>query len=97
MRTVTPQPSSYVKVERGNIPDTLVPEIYLIMASPLKCVAVLFRLSPEGKYNTVNYQSLQRVSTMPQSTLDKASRQHNFSVITLETAGIQTLNPGVGR
>ena len=25
---------------------------------------------------TVNYQSLQRVSTMPQSTLDKSSRQH---------------------
>ena len=30
------------------------------MAIPLKCVAVLFRSSPEGKYNTVNYQSLQR-------------------------------------
>ena len=27
---------------------------------------------------TVNYQSLKRVSTMPQSTLDKSSRQHNL-------------------
>ena len=24
------------------------PEIYVVMAMPLKCVAVLFRLSPEG-------------------------------------------------
>ena len=36
------------KVQCGNIPDTLVPEIYVIMAIPLKFVAVLFRMSPEG-------------------------------------------------
>ena len=37
------------------------------MVIPLKCVAVLFGLSPEGKYNTVSNKSLQRVSAMPQS------------------------------
>ena len=30
------------------------------------------------QYSTVNYQSQQRVSTMPQRTLDKSSRQHNL-------------------
>ena len=29
--------------------DTLVPEIYVIMVIPLKCVAVLFRMYPKGK------------------------------------------------
>ena len=62
----------------GNIPDTLEPEIYVIMAIPLKCMAVLFRSTPEGKYNTVNYQCLQRVSTIPQSTLDESSRRHKL-------------------
>ena len=45
------------------------PEIYVIKAIPLNYVVLLFGTSPEGKYNTVNYQSRQRVSTMPQSTL----------------------------
>ena len=39
-------------------------EIYVIMAIPLKCVAVIFRMSPEG--NTIlSNQSLQPVSSMP--------------------------------
>ena len=29
-------------------------------------------------YIPVNYQSIQRLSTMPQSTLDKSSRQHTL-------------------
>ena len=33
---------------KGKPTDTLVPEIYVIMAIHLKCVAVLFRSSPEG-------------------------------------------------
>ena len=48
VRALTARPSSYVKVQWGNIPDTLVPEIYVIMTIPLKCVAVLFRRSPWG-------------------------------------------------
>ena len=49
MKTLTNRPSSYVKVKCRNIP-----EIYVIMAIPLKCVAILFGLSPEGKYKTVS-------------------------------------------
>ena len=64
MRTLTTQPSSYVKVQCGNIPDTLVPEIYVIEAIPLKCVAVLFRLSPEVKYSTVQYSTVQYNSVL---------------------------------
>ena len=37
-----------VKVQCDNIPDTLLPEIHVIMAILLKCVAVCFGLSPEG-------------------------------------------------
>ena len=52
-------------------------------------------------YCTVSNQSLQRVSSMPQSTLDKSSHQYNLfgltDNITLETAGIRTVNPDVGR
>ena len=40
--------SNHSAVKLGNSPETLVPEIYVIMANPLKCVAVLFRSSPEG-------------------------------------------------
>ena len=53
-------------------------EIYLLVVIHFKCVALLLRLSPEGKYNTVSNQSLQWVSAMPQSTLDKSSRQYNL-------------------
>ena len=36
VRTLTTWPSSQVTVQCGNIPDTLVPEIYVIMAIPIK-------------------------------------------------------------
>ena len=48
MKTLTTQPSRQVKVQCGNIPDTLVPEIYLLAVIHFKCVAVLFRLSSKG-------------------------------------------------
>ena len=45
----------------------------------------------------VKYQSLQRVSTMPQSSLDKSSHQYNFFlVITLETAVFELSTPMLG-
>ena len=73
------------------------PEIYVIMAIPLKCVAVFFRSSIEGNttlstikaYN--GYQPCHRVLWI------NPAANITFSVITLETAGIRTLNPGVGR
>ena len=86
-----------MKVQCGNIPDTLVPEVYIIMAIPLKCVAVLFGLSPEGKYNTVSYQSQQWVSAQPILLWINPAAKTTCYDITLETSGIQTVNPDVGR
>ena len=73
------------------------PEIYVIMAIPLKCVAVLFRMSPE--VNTIlsaskaynGYHPCHRVLWI------NPAANITFLVITLETAGIRTVNPDVGR
>ena len=67
------------------------------MAIPLKCAAVLFRMSTEGNttlsaikaYN--GYQPLHKVLWI------NPAANITFSVITPETAGIRTLNPAVGR
>ena len=64
------------------------PEIHVIMAIPLKCMAILFRSSPEGKttlstikaYN--GYQPCHRVLWI------NPAANITFSIITLETAWI---------
>ena len=72
------------------------PEIYIIMAIPLKCVVVLFRMSPEGNttpsaikaYN--GYHPCHRVLWINPAT------NITFSVITLETAGFEPSTPMLG-
>ena len=49
-------------VRLGKSLSSTKPEIYLLVVIHFKCMAVLFGLSPEGKYNTVSNQSLQPVS-----------------------------------
>ena len=59
-RGLTTQLSDSVNVWSSTQPDTLRSEIYLLVDIHFKCVAVLFRLSPESKaYN--GYQSHRKV------------------------------------
>ena len=48
-RVAQPLDDNSINDANAHIPDTLEPEIYVIMAIPLKCVAALFRSPPEGK------------------------------------------------
>ena len=73
------------------------PEIYVIMAIPLKCVAVLFRMSPEGNTTLSAIKAYNGYQPCHKVLWINPAANITFSVITLETAGIRTLNPGVGR
>ena len=97
VRALTTRPSSFVKVECGNIPDTLVPVIYVIMAIPLKCVAILFRMSPEGITTLSTIKASNEYLPCHRLLWINPAAKITFSVITLETAGITTVNPNVGR
>ena len=48
-RALTTQLSDSVKFWGSTQPDTLMSKIYLLMVIHFKCVAILLRLSPEGK------------------------------------------------
>ena len=77
-----------MKVQCGNIPDTLVPEIYIIMAISLKCVAVLFRMSPEGNTKLSAIKAYNGYHPCHKVLWINPAANITFSVITLETAGI---------
>ena len=77
-------------------PDTLVPEIDVIMAIPHKCVAVLFGMSPEGEYSTVSNQSLKWVLPTQIVLWINTAANIIFLITTPETARIQIVNSGVG-
>ena len=73
------------------------PEIYVIMAIPLKCVAVLFRMSPEGNTTLSAIKAYNGYHPCHRVLWINPAANIIFSVITLETAGIRTVNPDVGR
>ena len=56
-------------------------EIYLLMVIHFKCVAVLFGLSPEGKYNTV---SSYMFSTLKNPAVKKGLPMHLKCAVDLE-------------
>ena len=73
------------------------PEIYVIMTIPLKCVAVLFRMSPEGNTTLSAIKAYNGYHPCHRVLWINPAANITFSVITLETAGIRTVNPDVGR
>ena len=73
------------------------PEIYVIMAIPLKCVAVLFRMSPEGNTTLSAIKAYNGYHPCHKVLWINQAANITFSVITLESEGIRTVNPDVGR
>ena len=70
-------------------------ETYVIMAIPLKCVAILFRMSPEGNTTLSANKAYNGYHPCHRVLWINPAANITFSVITLETPGIRTLNPGV--
>ena len=73
------------------------PEIYITMAIPLKCVAILFRMFFEGNTTLSTIKAYNGYHPCHRVLWINPAANINFSVITLETAGIPTVHPNVGR
>ena len=78
--------------------------VTLLHCTTLLCVAlhytILYYTAPRYSVvqcTTVSNQSLQQVSAMPQSTLDKSSHQYNLFGYHTWNCGIRTLDPRSGR
>ena len=72
------------------------PEIYVIMAIPLKCVAVLFRMSPEGNTTLSAIKAYNGYQPCHKVLWINPAANITFSVIIPETAGFELSTPGTG-
>jgi hypothetical protein len=66
-----------------------VPEIYVIMAIPLKCVAVLFRMSSEGNTTLSAIKAYNGYHPCHRELWINPAANITFSVITLEDSNPQ--------